>query len=509
MPTKISSNFSEPALALAFDTLKMGKQALIFANTKRSAEKTAEEIAKQIVDGNENLLKIAMEAKGSLSTPTRQCERLSYCLRKGIAFHHAGLTQKQKEIVEDNFRKGVLKIICCTPTLAYGVDLPAFRVIIKDLKRFGRHGLAWIPVLEYLQQAGRAGRPKYDSLGQAIAIAQSDGERDKIYEMYIKGEPEEIHSKLAVEPALRMYVLSLIATGIVSSREEISDFFEKTFWAHQYQDPRRLDNIIEKILYMLEEWEFLRESNGIYTATPIGRRISELYIDPYTAYYLVECLRRGASKTVNIFSVMHMISSTLEMRPRVKAKMKDIEDLQHEVAANHDSLLAEEPPMFEAEYDDFLDSVKTAMMFTRWAEEDTEEILLENFNVRPGELQVKLDMADWLLYASHDLCTLLHFPSMRREISKARFRVKYGIKEELLPLVRLDQVGRVRARKLYSNGIKDLGDVKKADIALLSRLLGKNIAALVKKQVGQDMEKIKPEAQHGEAGFGAPLQRWS
>src|SRR3989338_3512309 len=240
MPTKISSNFSEPALALAFDTLKMGKQALIFANTKRSAEKTAEEIAKQIVDGNENLLKIAMEAKGSLSTPTRQCERLSYCLRKGIAFHHAGLTQKQKEIVEDNFRKGTVKIICCTPTLAYGVDLPAFRVIIKDLKRYGHHGLAWIPVMDYQQICGRAGRPKYDNLGEAICVLSGDKDRDEIIERFINGDPEDVVSKLAVEPVLRTAILSLIATRFITDRASLTEFFSGTFWAQQYGDLAKL-----------------------------------------------------------------------------------------------------------------------------------------------------------------------------------------------------------------------------------------------------------------------------
>ncbi|MBI4439457.1 hypothetical protein HY638_00635 [Candidatus Woesearchaeota archaeon] len=487
---KVSASYPEPVVSLAFDTLQMNKQALVFVNTKRSAERTAEEIAKNIKD-NEDLLKIALTAKTSLSNPTKQCERLSYCLRKGIAFHHAGLTQGQKTLVEDNFRNGTIKIICCTPTLAYGLDLPAFRVIIKDLKRFGRRGLAWIPVLDYLQQAGRAGRPKYDSHGEAIAIANTDSEKENIYEKYVKGEPEEIQSKLAVEPALRMYVLSLIATGMVSSRKEIYSFFDRTFWAHQYQDSDRLAEVIEKILLMLSEWEFLRadEEEEVFNATPIGRRVSELCIDPYTAYFIVECLRRAASKKIEVFSFLHMISSTLEMRPLVKAKTREIELLQQELAKYHELLLMDEPPMYDAEYDYFLDSFKTALMFREWVDENSEEYLLENFNVRPGELQVKIDMADWLMYAAQEMCTLLHFPYLKREISKARFRVKYGVKEELLPLLRLKHIGRVRARKMYSNRIKDLGDVKKADIIMLSQLLGRSIAASVKKQVGQESEK--------------------
>jgi helicase len=72
----------------------------------------------------------------SLEQPTEQCHLLAECIRKGCAFHHAGLVQKQKDLVEKGFKERFLKIICATPTLAAGVNLPAFRVVVRDLKRF-------------------------------------------------------------------------------------------------------------------------------------------------------------------------------------------------------------------------------------------------------------------------------------------------------------------------------------------------------------------------------------
>ena len=114
MPKSIDLNdeFDSAVLNIALDTIKIGKQALIFVNTKKSAEKTAEEIAKKLKVENEIFLGISEEALNSLSKPTKQCERLSNCLKKGIAFHHAGLTQKQKDIIETNFKKGDIKIHC-------------------------------------------------------------------------------------------------------------------------------------------------------------------------------------------------------------------------------------------------------------------------------------------------------------------------------------------------------------------------------------------------------------
>jgi len=253
--TKIEELYNDATLNIAFDTLKINKQALIFVNTKKAAESLAEKIA-QKVKGVENK-EIRDSVANVLSRPTKQCERLSKCVEKGIAFHHAGLASKQREIVEDNFRSGTIKIICSTPTLAMGIDMPAFRTVIRDLKRYGGHwGMEWIQVLEYHQMAGRAGRPGKEEYGEAICIASTLSEKEAIIQNFIHGSPEEIYSKLAVEPVLRTYVLSLIATGFVKNRKELNEFFEKTFWAHQYKDIAKLENILNKVIRLLEEWNF-------------------------------------------------------------------------------------------------------------------------------------------------------------------------------------------------------------------------------------------------------------
>ncbi|MBW2965798.1 hypothetical protein KY342_01700, partial [Candidatus Woesearchaeota archaeon] len=282
--SKIRSITSDPTINLVLDTIKIKKQALIFTNTKRSAEKTAEEISSKIKESSKELEELSEQILKALSRPTKQCERLSNCIKKGIAFHHAGLTHKQKELIEDNFRKGIIKIIACTPTLAFGLDLPAFRAIMKDLRRYSHHGLTWIPTLEYLQMAGRAGRPKFDKYGEAIAIISTKEAKKEIIERYIKGFPEEIFSKLAVEPVLRTYILSLIATGFVKTERDMIKFFSKTFWAFQYQDMSKLSSIIRRMLGLLEEYELIKSEekeefesaadmyNYSYEATLIGKR---------------------------------------------------------------------------------------------------------------------------------------------------------------------------------------------------------------------------------------------
>ena len=500
---KILEISKEPIINISLDTIQKQKQALIFASTKRGAEKTAEEIALKIKTSDAELINLAEKALKALSKPTKQCQRLATCLKKGVAFHHAGLTAKQRELIEDSFREGLIKIIAATPTLAYGLDLPAFRSIIKDYKRYGgRWGMQNIPVLEIMQMWGRAGRPGKDTEGQAICIAKSDAEKDALYETYILGVPEDIYSKLAVEPVLRTYLLSLISTEFVKSKKQILDFFSKTFWASQYGDMYELHQKIDKMLKLLEEYEFISSSkkefasaddldNEKYKATIIGQRVSQLYLDPLTAHRMIIGMRRSTSKLVISFTLLHMVASQLELRPLLRTKVKEYEIVEEKVNKFTEQFLMLEPPSFDPEYEEFLNAVKTAMFLEDWIEEKDEPYLMQTYDIRPGEIKGKLDIADWLLYSSEELAKLMQFQDLIKHLSKLRFRLKYGVKEELLPLLRLKNIGRVRARRLFGNKIKTLGDIKKVDIMTLIQILGKKVAINIKEQVGEKVEGIK------------------
>lgn len=502
----IKQHTDNPSINIVLDTLERNKQILVFVSSKSSAEKTAESIAQQIkkqkLAKHPDCQKLAEEILSVLSKPTVQCQRLARCVEQGIAFHHAGLMQKQKTALENAFRIGVIKCISCTPTLALGVDTPAYRAVIRDLTRFSKHwGVAPISVLEYQQMAGRAGRPGKDIRGEALTIAKSEAEKERIYEEFITGDVEDIYSKLAVEPVLRTYLLSLIATEVVSSKAQIFDFFKKTFWAHQYKEWDQLEKKINKMLKLLLQYEFLVSNkeefqsaadvgNERYKATPVGKRVAELYLDPMTAYTLIAGMKRARGKMLSSFTFVHLICAQLELRPLLSVKVKEYERVEEELMKRASDLLVHEPTQYDPEYDEFLKSIKTAMFFEAWMNESTEEELLNGFDVRPGELHAKKERADWLLYSAVELAKLLQFRDLEKEFQKVRIRVEQGVKEELFSLLRLQGIGRVRARKLFDNKIKDMGDLKKADMTTLSQLIGPNLAVSLKKQVGIDVEKI-------------------
>ena len=334
----------------------------------------------------------------AVDSPTRQCERLARCVRKGVAFHHSGLTARQRELVEDGFRNGAIKVICSTPTLAAGVDLPAFRAIIRDLKRFTQHGYDWIPVLEYHQMCGRAGRPSYDSEGQAVVFADSERHADELEERFINGEPEEVYSKLAVEPVLRTYLLSLISSRVVGNKNDVISFFGRTFWAYQFKDFKHLEKIIDRMLFLLEGWDFINlgggsgfvsasdVAGGRISATMLGSRVAELYLDPLTAHGFVEGLKRASSGGFSDFSLLQLVSWTGELQPLLKVRAKELDYVGERLVERSGSLLTPEPSAFDSDYDDFLGSVKTALFFSDWVDEQGEEALLGKYDVRPGEV---------------------------------------------------------------------------------------------------------------------------
>lgn len=483
---KVEEKSGAPVIDLALDTISKNKQGLVFVNTKRSAEKSAEEISKKIK--NVNLVDISEKAKNALSRPTKQCERLAKCLKAGIAFHHAGLHSKQKELIESNFREGKIKIICCTPTLAAGVDLPAFRTIIRDVTRFTSRGMQPIPVLEYLQMAGRAGRPSFDRHGEAIITTSSEAEEDSVFEKFVLGEPEDIFSKLAVEPVLRTYLLSLISTKVIQSKEDIYDFFSRTFWAYQFKDMDKLKKNINKMLKLLKKWQFIQLLDSKYRATLLGRRIAELYVDPLTAHNFLQCLQRAKEIQLKPLSFLVLVCNSLEMMPLLRVKVKEYDLVQEAIAKQESCMLVLEPSMFEPDYDMYLNAFKTALMLDDWIEEKDDVYLLEHYDIRPGETRAKLDRADWLLYALYEIARIDQQQWLLKDITKLRFRLKHGAKEELLPLLRLKNVGRMRARKLFKHGIRDLGAVRRAKLDVLEGLLGKKIAHNIKEQVGEKVE---------------------
>lgn len=473
----------EPAISVLTDTINLNKQCIYFVNSRRNAQSLAVKLSNSTKMNSVELDKLSNLILNALETPTEQCEKLANVVKKGVAFHHAGLVMKQRTLIEDSFKKGIIKSICATPTLAMGVNLPAFRVIIKDLKRYSSFGLDWIPVLEYHQIAGRAGRPSYDSEGQVITFSKNEAEKQEILERYIEGEIENIYSKLSAENFLRTHVLALISDLFVRTEDELFDFFKKTFWSFQYSFEDGLIFKLKRVLHELETWKFIEFKNEKYICTPTGKRVSELYLDPLSASRIIDSFKNVKDTETSEMSFLQLICSCLEMWPLLAVYPRHYPELTAKISEYVHYLLIPEPNPFDQDHETYLKSFRTSLLFMDWISELSYDNINKKYRVPPGILHNMLLNSDWLLYSIYELAKIQGLKGKLSEISELRTRIKYGIKRELLELISLRGIGRVRARKLYNNKIQTISDIQLTELSVLSAILGQKTADEVLKQV--------------------------
>ena len=493
----IEQYHKQDPINLALNSLDDGGQALIFVESRRRAQSTARGTGNALKNRlsrreQTELHRIASEIS-SHGEKTRLTDDLADIISKGAAFHHAGLNRQHRQIIETGFKEGYIKILCATPTLAAGVNLPARTVVIGNYRRFmPGYGMQPIKVMEYKQMSGRAGRPQYDKEGVALLIAGSEDEQDYLMEDYILSKPERIDSRLAQESALRGHTLAAIAADYAHSEPSLLDFFGSTFYGYNYPTAG-IKLILGGILRYLNREGMIQYEGDHLVATDFGRRVSELYIDPLTAVVLRDGLKHGAMDITD-FTWLHLICHTPDMRPILRPRRKDFELIENYLEEHRDEIAFRVSQGVDyIDYEDALGEVKTAMVLDAWINEVSENDLLERYNVQPGDRYSAVTNGEWLLYSAHELAKTLELPEPRRHLIELRNRVKHGVSKKLLQLVGLKGIGRVRAQVLYNSGYTTQAKLKRADLRQLTALplIGPKLAKTIKEQVGGLVEEAE------------------
>ncbi|KYK25003.1 hypothetical protein AYK25_05575 [Thermoplasmatales archaeon SM1-50] len=478
---------------LVQESLKDGGQTLVFVNNRKSTVSLANRLSPVVVQlltetEKKDLKKLANSMKHEQTEVVDIEQSLIQSVENGVAFHHAGLESSQRRLVEQGFKNHLIKCIIATPTLAAGVNIPARRVIIRDLWRYDENfGMTPIPILEYKQQAGRAGRPRYDTVGEAITIARDSNQQDQIFYNYILADTEPIYSKLGNQSALRMHLLAAVATQFVHNSEEMYRFIQSTFYAYQTDEFTIQSEVDETVEFLLEN-QFIERVNNGFISTLFGSRTSSLYIDPLSAIRLKTALERSNNKKLTPLSFLHAICSTPDIRSLyLRGTDSWVEEKSERV--KH-SLLLEAPMSSSDEYEWFLSDLKTAFLLEDWIEEQSFDALVQKYNIWPGDVHTLVEMAEWLLHATREFARMYNFSSVT-DITNLLVRVQNGCKEELLSLVSLKGIGRVRARALYREGFTSVNNLRGVPLERLAKIktIGKAVATNIKKQIGENKRK--------------------
>jgi len=465
---QVSKSFED--LNLCLDTIAEGGQCLVFVSSRRNAEAFAKRAAGAIKNEDPDLKSYADKLEATAET--EMAKSLAVCVAKGSAFHHAGLSRDERKIVEEGFRKGSIKCISSTPTLAAGLNLPARRVIIRDYLRFAAgEGMQPIPASEYHQMAGRAGRPRLDPYGEAVLIAKDAGQIEELFEWYIEAPAEEVHSKIAEPTALYTHVLSLIAAGFAGTRHELTAFMSRSFYVHEHRQGRLMQRAVDSALKFLVDAEMVLEIGEHIGATEFGSLVSRLYIDPRSAARIMSTLKERTDYADT--GLLQLICSTPDM-PRLYVRNSDRPQLERMIGEHEEELWLPMPPD-EDEDEEYFRAIKTAMLLTDWTDELPDARICERYAVGPGDVYGMVESVNWLLHATAELSRMFA-PAFQTQIREYEICMKNGIRRELLPLVKLRGIGRVRARRLFNNNITSPDAALAAGLESVTRIIGRGIA---------------------------------
>jgi ATP-dependent DNA helicase len=476
-------NSTSGIISLAMDSITNdGGQSLVFAETRKRtvslAKKTSDTVSK-FLDKSSKLSahKIGVEILKQ-GDDTELNRTLSSTVTKGVGFHHAGLGIKSRQIVENAFRNGIIKILFATPTLAAGVNLPARRVVIASIFRYDYEYGGNIPlsILQYKQLCGRAGRPAYDKYGEAIIIADSRTNPEDLYNHFVLGEPEPIVSQLMNERALRVHVLGVIASRPKILKSELLSFFEETFLS-KYHGNETISFEIDSLLQYLRDEGLIIMRNELLMATKFGKRTSMLYIDPKTGIHFKKNLDYYNSNKINDgTNFLHWICDSYDFYPKLTLRQNEIEYFER---------MFEKHKLSSYGLSNYDYSLKNLIILLEWIDESTEANLNEKIGVEPGDLYRMVETAYWLSYCLYEIAKLIGRKDLLAEINILRLRIRHGIKSELIPLIQLEGIGRIRARSLYKSGITNVTQIDKISESKLGSVpkIGVKLARKLKNQI--------------------------
>lgn len=479
-----TKNKNDVIVKIVEKAIEDNSQALSFVSTRRFTESLATYVAKKIDKKTtkeqkqkfkqvaDKLLEVPKK-KGSL--PTTTCLKLAEAAEKGVVFHHAGLFNEQKEIIEDEFRKGNILMITATPSLMYGVNLPSKYVVIRDHTRWTSNGPASIPVFDYEQMSGRAGRPQYDDVGYSYLVAKTMDEAFDLEARYVNGEIELTNSKLIDnKDAIYKQIIAQIASSLSKNLDDLNDFFGKTLYGFQMKNNPSMSMFAQDSLnWELESaLEFLLQ-NGIIRATPEGLKTTDFGNLIAKSNYAVETAVKikeyvSTMEKLNTAEMIYALAETPDL-PLISFKGRKSKDPVRDKLS--------ECGLFAV---DIGNPEATAVSLIEWIDERNEYEIENAYNVYSASTRRSAYEASRLVKFAKNTLEVLGNYSNLKDMDYLSARLYYGVKEDIIPLVvGVKRLGRKRARLLMKTFGDNLSEASEKELQKVEGI-GPKLAGKVK-----------------------------
>ncbi|MBX0322327.1 DEAD/DEAH box helicase [Halomicroarcula sp. F13] len=453
------------ALDLAEPHIRDEGQALVFVSSRQDTVQAAKKARDELTERD-----IPMGARGDYDFHTDAADLQNDTLRQsvldGVGFHHAGLAREDKNRVEQWFKEGKIQLLFSTSTLAWGVNLPARCVVIRDTKLHDPlEGEVDMSPLDVLQMLGRAGRPGYDDMGYAWVVCDRS-DADKYRRLLRDGK--EIESRLAAE--LDAHLNAEIALGTIRDVDDVMDWLETTFYYARAQSaPDEYDagsDLRERVSNTLSELVadgFVEQDGLRVESTRLGQLASKFYLRLDTARRFADLAERceaaaedGDADAIDADDLLTTVAGATEF-DSVSAR-SDEQDAVHAVVGDG------APDHLDSGQRKVLAILRSGMTGTT-----PTELKSDAWVIRQNALRLLAALREFL-----DNLAPARFANLACRVEA---RVEHGISADAVGLTAIDGVGSGRAKKLAAAGLSTPSDVVRAGAsALVSAGLSEGVA---------------------------------
>ncbi|OVE83314.1 DEAD/DEAH box helicase [Natronolimnobius baerhuensis] len=438
------------ALDLAEPHLREDGQSLVFVSSRQDTVRAAEKARDEIAERD-----IPMGARGNYDFHTDskalENETLRNSVLDGVAFHHAGLSKNDRDLVEEWFKEGIVELLFSTSTLAWGVNLPARCVVIRDTKLHDPlEGEVDMSPLDVLQMLGRAGRPGYDDVGYGWVVCDT-AEADKYRRLLRDGK--EIESRLA--DSLETHLNAEIAMGTITDLDDVMDWLETTFYYVRGQskpEAYEFPNLRERVRDCLEDLVshgFVETGEDLsIEATQRGVLASKYYLRLETAATFARlCDRIDDGDDLETNDILEAVATAGEF---------------DSVSSRQDERDAIDAVLVGQEYGDLEAGQRKVLAILRGAASGTTptELASDSWVIRQN--------ATRLLSALGAFLDRFVGPHAANRSRRVEARIENGVSADAVGLTAIDGVGAGRASKLATEGLATPGDVVGAGISGLT-----------------------------------------
>ncbi|XP_059247024.1 DNA polymerase theta [Mustela nigripes] len=507
-------------VSLCYETICDNHSVLLFCPSKKWCEKLADSIAREFYNlhhqakglvRSSELPPVILEQKGLLEVMDqlkRSPSGLDSVLQKtvpwGVAFHHAGLTFEERDIIEGAFRQGQIRVLAATSTLSSGVNLPARRVIIRTPIFSGQP----LDVLTYKQMVGRAGRKGVDTVGESILVCKNSEKSKGI--ALLQGSLKPVRSCLQrqegeeVTASMIRAILEIIVGGVANTSQEMQTYASCTFLAasmkegklgiQKNQDSVQLGAIEACVMWLLEN-EFIQTTEAsdgtegkLYHPTHLGSATLSSSLSPIDTLDIFADLQRAMKGFVleNDLHIVYLVTPMFEdwttidwyrffcLWEKLPTSMKRVAELvgieegflarcvkgkvvarterQHRQMAIHKRFF-------------------TSLVLLDLISEVPLKEINQKYGCSRGQIQSLQQSAAVYAGMITVFSNRLGWHNMELLLSQFQKRLTFGIQRELCDLVRVSLLNAQRARFLYASGFLTVADLARANIAEVETVL--------------------------------------